>query len=840
MPPGSDAVLSAAASFIRDKEVTDNAVTDDLGVLREKHRTVFLARAFGIDANGNPVDSSDVPTKKDRSAKSVEVHKEMIRVLTNWGNDDEMKNGTLSEEEVENIRKWRKNNSIGYAWCSEFTVESIRKVDGSTRYLLIKHRTRKGNPIRGLVLNYLEVFDAIDEVHRSIGHLRQEATLVACKPKYYSVTQHLVKIYCECCYTCMKKNPTIPPRKGAKNPILSCAFRDRFQVDLIDMRKMQRKDIYGVMQRWIMTIKDHSTGLMFCIALPNKRADFVAHELEKYFGLVGYPHIFHTDNGKEFTASVVADLLKVNNPNCAIVTGCPRTPRDQGSVESANKILQRILKSIQDDRVQAGLDDNWTSFLGQTLDLPQLLHVTYPKEKLFPSHCKKLQSTVSRVVAVMHNNDHYAVMEVDIKYMFIKIYDGLNRPLLDYQDHVLHALKKCMLADREDTIIEVTINKIDYVGVLGHSRQATKQVSSYSLDINSCKWRLDRGHFIQQTDGFNCGPIACLKIMELYHQISIDDVQLAYSTNSSRRMVIDKWIDMVTTCNDVLRVSVAEKLGGGSMTICFCCVDSPSMDIIRTPCCKNNVHRHCILRNMTINSQCVYCRKVLKYQVITDCPAEPRTTTTSPAARKRTMVDDTIHKEEATPLREADRVRQHSQEKRRLRQITQGNKMIRTQAQSIAKLGASPGAVVTVKVDHRAVSHAYGVVGVIMELTCGGAAKVATEAGILCHGIRKTIWWIPSDQYSLQYKANEQANIPDELQKIRDAIINGTDHDTLLTHTTIQVAHQKAVGASSPCVRGKCGCKDGKCGGRCGCIKAGKVCTSACSCNGNCKNNPKN
>ena len=107
MPPGLDAVLSAAASFIHDKEVTD-AVTDALGVLRERHKTVFLARAFGIDANGNPVDSSDVPTKKDRSAKSVDVHKEMIRVLSNWGNDDEMKNGTLSEEQVENIRSWRK------------------------------------------------------------------------------------------------------------------------------------------------------------------------------------------------------------------------------------------------------------------------------------------------------------------------------------------------------------------------------------------------------------------------------------------------------------------------------------------------------------------------------------------------------------------------------------------------------------------------------------------------------------------------------------------------------------------------------------------------------------
>ena len=143
---------------------------------------------------------------------------------------------------------------------------------------------------------------------------------------------------------------------------------------------------------------------------------------------------------------------------------------------------------------------------------------------------------------------------------------------------------------------------------------------------------------------------------------------------------------------------------------------------------------------MTINSQCAYCRKVLQYQDITDCPAKPGTTT---SPRKRTLVDDTIHKEEATPLREADPVRQDLHKKRRLSQIVQDNKMIQTQAQSIEKLGASPGAVVTVKVDHRVVSHLYGVVVVIMELTHSGAAKVVSEAaGIPCHGLRKTYWCI--------------------------------------------------------------------------------------------------
>ncbi len=76
-------------------------------------------------------------------------------------------------------------------------------------------------------------------------------------------------------------------RKGAKKPILLSEFRDPFQVNLIDMWTMRKKDVYGQMQRWIMTVKDHSTGLVYLCALPRKKADFVAAELEKFFDLVG-------------------------------------------------------------------------------------------------------------------------------------------------------------------------------------------------------------------------------------------------------------------------------------------------------------------------------------------------------------------------------------------------------------------------------------------------------------------------------------------------------------------------------------------------------------------------
>jgi hypothetical protein len=58
----------------------------------------------------------------------------------------------------------------------------------------------------------------------------------------------------------------------------------------------------------------------------------------------------HADNGKEFITTIVVDLIKESNITCFIVMGRPKTPRDQGSVESANKIVQQVLKSISLDR----------------------------------------------------------------------------------------------------------------------------------------------------------------------------------------------------------------------------------------------------------------------------------------------------------------------------------------------------------------------------------------------------------------------------------------------------------------------------------------------------------
>ncbi len=80
--------------------------------------------------------------------------------------------------------------------------------------------------------------------------------------------------------------------------------------------------------------------------------------------MIDYPIIFHTDNGKEFTAKLILQFLHAMNPNILTVTGCPRRPCDQGPIENMNKFVKRILGMVLAERGLARKNPNWTEVLG--------------------------------------------------------------------------------------------------------------------------------------------------------------------------------------------------------------------------------------------------------------------------------------------------------------------------------------------------------------------------------------------------------------------------------------------------------------------------------------------
>jgi hypothetical protein len=120
-------------------------------------------------------------------------------------------------------------------------------------------RVEKGN-VGGIVVSRETVFDAIDEWHN--GHMGQERMWGYCREKYFNCTQFLVHIYCKTFFTCMQKNPATKAQKGSRKPIRSRSFRERFQINLIDFRKLRKCNSFGVLMHWILTVKDHATGFV--------------------------------------------------------------------------------------------------------------------------------------------------------------------------------------------------------------------------------------------------------------------------------------------------------------------------------------------------------------------------------------------------------------------------------------------------------------------------------------------------------------------------------------------------------------------------------------------------
>jgi hypothetical protein len=66
-----------------------------------------------------------------------------------------------------------------------------------------------------------------------------------------------------------------------------------------------------------------------------------------------------------------------------------------------------------------------TALMKSRQDVSQLTHVTYPNSYMTIKDYKAFPSSVKCVVAVMHTNQYYAVMEITIDTKTIKIFDEL-------------------------------------------------------------------------------------------------------------------------------------------------------------------------------------------------------------------------------------------------------------------------------------------------------------------------------------------------------------------------------------------------------------------------------
>lgn len=183
-----------------------------------RHREVFMQRAFGED-------ESDANNKIVRPEKELN---EIIFLLQHWEGDTAL-SSIHDPDHYRALKEFRDTHKIGYKWVKKYWLHHIAPPGGvgeEGRTILLRKEPKQKNGGR-IVISRERVFDAIDEWHRERGHLGQERTHNFCRTKYYNCTQALVKIYCETCFVCMRKNPTVAPMKGSRKPIRSSGYRNR-------------------------------------------------------------------------------------------------------------------------------------------------------------------------------------------------------------------------------------------------------------------------------------------------------------------------------------------------------------------------------------------------------------------------------------------------------------------------------------------------------------------------------------------------------------------------------------------------------------------------------------
>ena len=192
----------------------------------QRHREIFMARAF-------PPSESD-EAHNLLSCGPQQEHDYIEHVHTHWQAGVNLKQMEPGSEK-DKLIKFCCEHKGGNKYKNKYHLEVINVPGNGPRTVLC--RLEKGKIGRIVVLRE-SVFNAIDEWHRGNGHLGQERTWQFCTEKYYNCTQSLVKIYCETCFTCMQKNPVTRRQKASRKPIPSRCFQERFQIDLIDFRKL--------------------------------------------------------------------------------------------------------------------------------------------------------------------------------------------------------------------------------------------------------------------------------------------------------------------------------------------------------------------------------------------------------------------------------------------------------------------------------------------------------------------------------------------------------------------------------------------------------------------------
>ena len=147
---------------------------------------------------------------------------------------------------------------------------------------------------------------------------------------------------------------------------------------------------------------------------------------------------------------------------------------------------------------------------------------------------------VTHIVSPVWSHSHFAVFYYDLMEATVTVFDGLHSDIRKWERHVVTTLKiynlKPLDAIPKSLTTTSTVKN-------GRNRTTVSRIMqiSFTSDIDPdqawADWTVFNDTSIRQVDGINCGPIACIKVMEAFGILGPGSLS-AIAEKDAYRMVV--------------------------------------------------------------------------------------------------------------------------------------------------------------------------------------------------------------------------------------------------------------------------------------------------------------
>ena len=164
----------------------------------------------------------------------------------------------------------------------------------------------------------------------------------------------------------------------------------------------------------------------------------------------------------------------------------------------------------------------------------------------------------------VYASSHFAVLYYDILEATVTVFDGLNMDIKKWEMHIVHTLKiyglKPLDATWEALVTTTSTKKRNGRPKIGRVMELRFKSKDKNGEQLGQDWIVTNDPSISQSDGYNCGPIACTKVMEVFGIIEPDSMStIAESPGGYRTVVMDYYKGFISRHKNEIFLELRKK-----------------------------------------------------------------------------------------------------------------------------------------------------------------------------------------------------------------------------------------------------------------------------------------